>query len=330
MQFTGPYLGTVAANADPAKLGRVKVSVPHVYDGIGTGDLPWAIPAGLPAGGSHSSGGIDWVPEPGDQVIVFFLDGEPEKPVWLWMMQTVDQATTFPLHHYPKLSTNPTPDRGALTRYGHTVELNAGSVIVSTRSGYQLYAFDGDPLAFDGNITLQTPRAQMFELDDLTETCTLNVNLDTFFNIGMTWQVMCSNLDFETVGGGFNFNIGGGWTSIVAGDIDTFSRGNITNYTLGHYSTSTTLNWNVIAENMVNITSFNSINIDGPALNLGTNATEPFVLGNRLVELLNSLLMWCSGHSHGNGNNGSPTGPPIVPPQVGGTIELLSTIIRGQ
>ena len=78
----GTYLGFVEEVRDPDKLGRIKARVPSAYGfssgpggSIGTEDIPWAIPAGLAAGGSDASGGISWLPEPGDQVFVRFLDG---------------------------------------------------------------------------------------------------------------------------------------------------------------------------------------------------------------------------------------------------------------
>src|SRR3954470_6030472 len=99
MDLQGCFIGIVEKVDDPEKLGRVKVRVPHAYGIFGTevgavplDDLPWALPAGLPAGGSSASGGASWLPEPGDQVVVQFLDHEPEKPIWSWLMQTRSQS----------------------------------------------------------------------------------------------------------------------------------------------------------------------------------------------------------------------------------------------
>lgn len=340
MQMTGPYIGVVVSNTDPAKLGRIKVNVPHVYgvsDGgigpVGVTDLPWAIPAGLPAGGTKSSGGIDWLPDPGDQVIVFFLDGEPEKPVWMWMMQTLDQSKDFPLHHYSDRSATGRPDRAALTRYGHTIELNSGSIIESSRSGYQLIMLDGDPNVFNGSITLQTPRAQMLEIDDETNTATLNVNLDFNMQIGQTWDAMFYDLDFESIGGDFKFTIGKDWNTTVAGNQDTEVLGNSTFKTFGNLDETIVGSLSTTVGGTFSLEAVSSLNLTFATLNLGIAATEPFVLGNRLLVLFNTLLVWLAGHTHSNGNNGSPTGPPITPPQPT-IMPLLNTIIsqtiRGQ
>lgn len=333
MQLIGTYLGVVVSNADPAKLGRVKVSVPHVFGvedsavaPIGLSDLPWAIPAGLPAGGSHASGGVDWLPEPGDQVLVFFLDGEPEKPVWMWLMQTLDQNVKFPLHHYSDESAKGKPDRAGLTRYGHTIELNNGSALVSTKNGYQFFLIDGESLAYNGHITMQTPRFQYFEIDDDTQSATLNVIKDVNFNIGLSWQAMCDDLDFESLTGDFKFTVGKDWNTTVAGDQDTEVTGNVSFKTFGWLDETVVGSSSTTVGETFNLDVTSSLNMTFAALNLGAAATEPFVLGNRLLVLFNTLLVWLAGHTHSNGNDGSPTGPPITPPQPE-LMPLLNTIV---
>ena len=74
----GLYPGEVTDNQDPAKRGRVKVRVP----GLCEPSTNWA----LPIGGSHSSGeanrgGFD-PPKSGAYVIVAFLDGDVDSPVY--------------------------------------------------------------------------------------------------------------------------------------------------------------------------------------------------------------------------------------------------------
>jgi len=333
----------VVANADPAELGRVKVSVPQVYgvadsgvEPIGVNDLPWAIPAGLPAGGSQSSGGIDWLPDPGDQVLVFLLDGDPEKPVWMWLMQTLGQSDPvhgFPLHQYQKTPPTGKPTRAGLTRYGHTVELNSGSVVVSTKSGYQFTLINGEPLAFDGLALMRTPRGQLLEIDDLTQTATLNVNLDTFFNIGQSWIVQCGDLDFESLLGGFKFVTAEEWTATI-GTTAAFDIGGDFNITTGGIlGMDVAGDWTVKAGGLASLDVAGVLSTTFSELRLGAAAEEPFVLGNRLMETLNMLLVWAAGHVHSNGNNGSPTGPPITPPQpeiMPLLNTILSTTITGQ
>lgn len=332
----GPYLGTVLSAQDPAKLGRIKVSVPHVFGvsdsalgTVGLTDLPWAIPAGLPSGGTPASGGIDWLPEPGDQVVVFFLDGEPEKPIWMWLMQTLNQQSSFPLHHY---SFNK-PDRAGLTRYGHTIELNSGSALISTKSGYQLFMLNGDIGQNNGEILLQTPLGQFLEFDDNVQTATLNVLLDHYVNIGATWQAQADEIDFETLNRDIKLTSGNDFTVETVNDIVLSAT------QAASLSTGTTLALDVGTDYQTSVGNNMTTDVTGSCnftfgtMNLGAAAVEPFVLGNRLLEFLNLIMIYLAGHTHSNGNNGSPTGPPIVPPQA--TAEsvletILSETIKGQ
>ena len=206
----GIFAGLVEKTEDPEKLGRLKVRVPSVYgaDGgqgsfIGVDNLPWALPAGLPAGGSPLSGGMDWLPAPGDQVFIMFLDGEPEKPVWMWAMQTRSQTKKFPLHSYGKLS-GPVgkPDRGALTRYGHTVEWGPGTLIVTTSKGYRLSLSENALLT--GQCLLTTPKGNQLSLDDSTGTGSISVNLDMMINAMSQFSVLANSIDLTAMGGGIN------------------------------------------------------------------------------------------------------------------------------
>ena len=113
-------------------MGRLKVRVPAVYglsNEIPTDQLPWALPRGMPFGNSAQSGGISWLPCLGDTVWVTFLDGLPEKPLWEWAVAPVKFASY--LHKYE----NGQPKRAALTRYGHVLEFNSSSLIITTPSG---------------------------------------------------------------------------------------------------------------------------------------------------------------------------------------------------
>ena len=170
MQLGFTYAGTVESNLDPLKLGRIKARVPHVYGTassgvgyIGTNDLPWALPAGMPAGGSALSGGFSQLPEMGDKVWVRFLDGEPEKPIWEWGMQSMDDAESVALHTYAVGVPVGKPNRTIWTRYQHAVVMDEGSVIATTSAGYRLVLTDSsEPGANDGNLTLVTPHGNSF------------------------------------------------------------------------------------------------------------------------------------------------------------------------
>ncbi len=74
-QFLGVYRGTVVANLDPLKLGRVRVSVPAV---LGDGRLAWAEPCVAYAG--NQVGGCV-LPPAGTACWVQFEGGDPDYPV---------------------------------------------------------------------------------------------------------------------------------------------------------------------------------------------------------------------------------------------------------
>ena len=73
---SGPQPGRVVGNHDPVNRGRVRVAL-YWQDG---GPLLWA-----PVAGAHASAGFGLMitPEIGDEVLVGFLDSDPERPVVL-------------------------------------------------------------------------------------------------------------------------------------------------------------------------------------------------------------------------------------------------------
>jgi hypothetical protein len=300
MELLGTYCGVVENVKDPEKLGRVKVRVPHVYAFIGQNDIPWALPAGMPAGNSPASGGFSHLPGVGDQVFVRFLDGEPEKPVWEWGNQTIAGAQALKLHQYEAQGKAVGPvKRAGWTRYGHTIELNSTGVIMTTSQGYNVTLTDGDGVADpNGIITLSTPKGAMLEIDDDGGDWTAYVIEDLYLNIGDTINAIARSLDF-TIIDSFSVDVGT--------DVDFDAGGDITVTTL--------------SELLLNFTALRM-----------NNGTQPFVLGTQLVTFLESLLTWLTTHVHGNGNLGSPTTPPVIPPV--GVVQpepttLISTTIFG-
>lgn len=73
-KHTALYLGVVVDNADPEKLGRVRLRVEGLID-----RSAWAFPLGHARGGSKRVGGFA-VPPVGAEVAVFFAAGDTDHP----------------------------------------------------------------------------------------------------------------------------------------------------------------------------------------------------------------------------------------------------------
>jgi hypothetical protein len=364
MSLLGTYAGLVEDNKDPEKLGRLKVRVPHVYGAVGgvfgaisTENLPWSMPSGLPNGLSQNSGGFDWLPEVGDQVLVRFLDGEPEKPVYEWFMQTQKAAETFKLHQYKDAtgaipgSGGGKPKRGAMVRYGHTVEWNADGLILTTSKGYRLLLTDASRAGNDGDIQLASAMGQYLEFDDLLNQCNLNVNLDWQINVGNQIYSLSDSVsintmsnEIEMVSGSYmsidtldNLEaiVGGDWRMDVTGDTYWTMVGDVTIDVTGSWimTVVTDLDLSVLGNAFATITgnleltSIGTTTLDFSSLFLGTGSTESFVLGNQLLTYLTQLVSLLQAHQHPEPDGTtSPTATVFPTP----TAALLSQVIKGR
>jgi uncharacterized protein involved in type VI secretion and phage assembly len=85
----GVTVGVVTNNADPDKLGRVRVKFPSVSD---TEESEWARVL-TPGGGS--SKGMQFVPDVDDEVLVVFEHGDPRRPYILGAVWSDKQKPPF-------------------------------------------------------------------------------------------------------------------------------------------------------------------------------------------------------------------------------------------
>ena len=334
MTFSGIYLGVVERAADPEHLGRLKVRVPTAYGIIGSAvgaipvdELPWALPMGLPAGGSAASGGLSMLPQVGDQVAVQFLDGEPEKPVWQWLMQTEAQAKNLKLHHYADTTESGKtvtgdPDRAIFSRYGHSVEIKADTLTVTTKEGYQLL-LESSQSAVGGQVSIQTPKGQRVALNDVRGNIVLQ-GLDTAV---ASAQRVILNGATSILANTTSFTVLAGEASITFEDnnvsIGTSSGASIVIDDDGNVAILAASGASVAIENdliqiaePVSGTGFviesGKISVSAPqmvidtaALSIGTQAGYPVLM------LTPDFLAWLVGHTHESSTPGSPTGPPI-------------------
>ncbi len=74
--FLAIHAGVVVDNEDPDGLGRIKLRVPNLID-----VSSWVYP-GATIGGGSPQRGVWHMPDPGADVNVFFLGGDPNQPRW--------------------------------------------------------------------------------------------------------------------------------------------------------------------------------------------------------------------------------------------------------
>ncbi len=317
MNLIGTYAATVENVKDPEKLGRIKARVPHaygvvggVYGSVSTDNIPWAYPAGLPAGGSQQSGGMSWLPEIGDQVLVRFLDGEPEKPIWEWFMQTKSQAKKLKLHQYDELKG--TPKRSAMVRYGHLVEWNDDGLILTTSKGYRFLLTDSSAAGNDGNVLLSSQAGNYLEFDDQTLTATVNSVGDMHLNVADQLLVLADKISMRTASDNIEFRSGSDVTVTALEDVLVRAFAELKLTSTG----KTTITSGGITELQYQLLKFGA-------------ATEPFVKGATLVTFLTELLVWLAAHTHTGVTSGvSSTAMPALPtPQLG---NILSAKILGE
>lgn len=92
--YYGHYAGVVVDNKDPKGIGRLRIQVPGVCE-PSTG---WALPFGIQGGGDTGVGSFD-IPKQGAEVVVMFLQGDPDHPRWTyghWGMPNGEADTPEP------------------------------------------------------------------------------------------------------------------------------------------------------------------------------------------------------------------------------------------
>jgi len=338
-KLLGIYAGFVESASDPQHLGRLKVRVPVLHgplgdngtDSIGTDNLAWALPSGLPLGSTPMSGGFAWLPALGDQVFVQFLDGEPEKPVWSWGVRPIKASSDYTFYaedgkETPALAytTKGKPaDRKVITAYGQSILLtpamlhlrNASGVLLelsskedygllSTATGYSVaVAGSTAPGSLDGTVTLSTEGGITFTLDDSIKSAMLNA---TSFAAALDDANI--NLIDMTVAG--------------AGNLDVEFSGNsrlVSSNALELVSSDLKLSASRLSLTATALELKGAVAVTGNTTITGTFTTtgktslgggfDPVV---RLSDLA-QVVLWLNMHTHGNGNMGSPTTGPMVP-----------------
>ncbi len=139
VQLGSPYkgkkfLGSVVQNNDPAKLYRLQILVPGVFDGVPEANLPWALPDAHSGIGDTGSVNVCAVPRIGAVLWVWFQDGDPHYPVY-------SGCAAIPGTLSPVFATNYPDRQGWLDSKGNHfyTDMSTGDVELSHFSGTVLH-----------------------------------------------------------------------------------------------------------------------------------------------------------------------------------------------
>lgn len=164
----------VIESHDPENLGRIKVCFYWQEGGQNSSETHW-IPVAMPHGGPHR--GIFFMPEEGDEVLIAFEDGDPERPIVIgsvWNHAHKAPRTTFwPAAPPAQGSTAPGPNdffdndlKGIYTKSGHAIELidktGKETISIMTPAGLQIVLTDKATETNRPMITLHSEAGDIF------------------------------------------------------------------------------------------------------------------------------------------------------------------------
>lgn len=142
--YNGLYYGIVRFNDDPKKLGRVRIEVPGVIKPASN----WAFPRG---GGGPQRGFFD-VPDVGERVLVSFVMGELDRPVYErggWALPEGAEQSEVPQVAREAVEENP-----AAAPKVKVYESERFVVVIDQREGQEILRatdkISGDSIEIDG------------------------------------------------------------------------------------------------------------------------------------------------------------------------------------
>jgi uncharacterized protein involved in type VI secretion and phage assembly len=161
-QLFGAYQGVVMQNDDPEGLYRCRIEV------VGIIELTdWAFPFGTLGGGSPQRGGFV-VPAVGADVIVMFVGGDPERPIYSpawWSFR--DDAKEMP---------KAALDAGAAAHQVQSFQLGSMVVAIDERTGQRKLSLEdtvtGDAIVWDlekQGLRVKMTSAVLIEADGLVK-----------------------------------------------------------------------------------------------------------------------------------------------------------------
>lgn len=279
----------VVNNKDPDRLGRIRVRIKELHQGIKDEHLPWCIPRfghidGAKGGDDVGRSGTFYVPKKGTKVLVEFQDGNPHYPIWHGY--TVDDKSRL------KETNKNYPDR-AIVRF------SSGAFVMYDSKTNELFVHNpGDlHMIVQGDVEMNVH-------GNMQEVChTQKSGIDKYFTgdkdlpIGATSQKQNKKTNFQGLGkksgsGNRHLHIEGDYTIKVngdmitkvkgdyrletegkvsiksKGDVDVQSKGDISNTSKKSINQNAASDINLNADGEINLTAAGAITLTGSTINL--------------------------------------------------------------
>jgi hypothetical protein len=156
-----------------------------------------------------------------------------------------------------------------------------------------------------GVIYLGTPAGFYLELDNESQVLTTYVPHLQYLTTSIRWT---NTGDIYTD----TFD----WTTIAKRDIYAQSERNLTLTTNGKLYLKSDQDASIVANTKLDVIAQNAVTVSAPVINFGGSGGKPnaIVRQTDLQYAVNQVLAYLEVHVHSNGNFGSPTGPPVIPP----------------
>lgn len=262
-----PYRGIVVWNADPKRLGRIKVLVPGLIEANEVSLLPWCYPLS-PAGLGGKGASSFQVPDVNSEVIVEFPFDDVYSPHYTGVWQSEE---THPGHYdedYPR-------------SYG-TRDAQGNSFKVNRAKGYSEFEHSsGSRIRMTKDSAIEIRAGKSIKLSSLDEVTSFAFDMETgSFNLNPNGDMTLGGKDLkitsrrvmttvssieETISGSKVVNVSGG-NKLITGGSNSVS---------------------VLGEQAVTVAGDNSVMVAGKeSRTIGTGVNETIVAGNRAVKML--------------------------------------------